>query len=348
MSTVTIAPSGAGAASNPLFGAVRKVTRSPSLRVISRRVLAAIPVLWGVTFFTFIMMNLLPGDAAVALLGANATPQQVHALEIRLHLNEPFFVRYWHWFSGVLTGNFGTSVTSGQNVTTILAQRLPVTFELVLYAFIISIVFTVPVALLSARKPGGIVDRISIFISMAGFSIPGFVLALLLILVFAVKLGVLPAIGFVPISQSLGANLRSLTLPAVSIGFGLFCGNTRFLRADIIEQSLSMDYVLTAKAKGAGPWRVLVRHVLRNSLLGIITLVGLQMGTLIGGTVIIEQIFSLPGIGQGLLVAINDRDVVLVEAVVLVFAACVVLANLITDLLYTVIDPRIRYGSASN
>jgi peptide/nickel transport system permease protein len=347
MSTVAIAPSGA-AGSQGISHYTRKVTHSPMLRVIIRRLLAAIPVLWGVTFFTFIMMNLLPGDAAVALLGANATPAQVHALEIRLHLNEPFFVRYWHWFTGVLHGNFGTSVTSGQNVTTILAQRLPVTFELVLYAFIISIVFTVPVALLAARKPGGIVDRISIFVSMAGFSIPGFVLALLLILVFAVKLGVLPAIGFVPISQSLGGNLRSLTLPALSIGFGLFCGNTRFLRADIIEQSLSQDYVLTAKAKGAGPWRVLVRHVLRNSLLGIITLVGLQMGTLIGGTVIIEQIFSLPGIGQGLLVAINDRDVVLVEAIVLVFACCVVLANLITDLLYTVIDPRIRYGGSSN
>jgi peptide/nickel transport system permease protein len=347
MSTVAIAPSGA-AGSRGISTYTRKVTHSPMLRVILRRLLAAIPVLWGVTFFTFIMMNLLPGDAAVALLGANATPAQVHALEIRLHLNEPFFVRYWHWFVGVLHGNFGTSVTSGQNVTTILAQRLPVTFELVLYAFVISIVFTVPVALLAARKPGGIVDRISIFVSMAGFSIPGFVLALLLILVFAVKLGVLPAIGFVPISQSLGGNLKSLTLPALSIGFGLFCGNTRFLRADIIEQSLSQDYVLTAKAKGAGPWRVLVRHVLRNSLLGIITLVGLQMGTLIGGTVIIEQIFSLPGIGQGLLVAINDRDVVLVEAIVLVFACCVVLANLITDLLYTVIDPRIRYGGSSN
>lgn len=347
MSTVAI-PAGAGAAGSRWTAAGKKIIRAPMLRVIGKRVLAAIPVLWGVTFFTFIMMNLLPGDAAVALLGANATPQQVHALEIRLHLNEPFFVRYWHWFSGVMTGNFGTSVTSGQNVTTILAQRLPVSFELVLFAFIISVVFTVPVALLSARKPGGIADRISIFVSMAGFSIPGFVLALLLILVFAVDLGVLPAIGFVPITQSFGGNLRSLTLPAISIGFGLFCGNTRFLRADIIEQSLSQDYVLTAKAKGAGPWRVLVRHVLRNSLLGIITLVGLQMATLIGATVIIEQIFSLPGIGQGLLVAINDRDVVLVEAIVLVFAAITVIANLITDLLYTVIDPRIRYGGSTN
>jgi peptide/nickel transport system permease protein len=348
MSTVAITPSGAAGTGKSLSTYTRKITHSPMLRVIGRRLLAAIPVLWGVTFFTFIMMNLLPGDAAVALLGANATPAQVKALSIRLHLNEPFFVRYWHWFSGVLTGNFGTSVTSGQNVTTILAQRLPVTFELVAYAFVISIIFTVPVALLSARKPGGIVDRISIFVSMAGFSIPGFVLALLLILVFAVKLGVLPAIGYVSPTQSFGGFLKSLTLPALSIGFGLFCGNTRFLRADIIEQSLSQDYVLTAKAKGAGPWRVLVRHVLRNSLLGIITLVGLQMGTLIGGTVIIEQIFSLPGIGQGLLVAINDRDVVLVEAVVLVFACCVVLANLLTDLMYTVIDPRIRYGSATN
>lgn len=312
-----------------------------------RRLLIAIPILWGVTFVTFIMMNVLPGDAADALLGASAGPEQIHQLEVRLHLNEPFFVRYGHWLAGAVTGNLGTSITTGQNVTTMLGQRFPVTLELIIFAFVMSIVAAVPVALFAAHKPGGIVDRISILVSMAGLSIAPFVLALVLILVFAVVIHLFPAIGFVPLSQGLGANLRTLTLPALSIGLPLFCTYTRLLRADLLEQTLSEDYVMTAEAKGAGDWHVLIRHVLRNSVFGMITLIGLNLGTLIGATVIIEQIFSLPGIGAGLLTAINDRDIPFVEGAVLLFGAVVVLANLATDLLYAVLDPRIRHGRSA-
>ncbi|HEY7432686.1 MAG TPA: ABC transporter permease [Streptosporangiaceae bacterium] len=324
--------------------AVLGVFTSPGLRMAGRRLLAAIPVLWGVTLLTFIVMNVLPGDAAQELLGANATPAEVHALELKLHLNEPFWIRYWHWLSGVLQGHLGDSLTSSQPVTSILAQRLPVTFELVLYGFAVSILLSVPVAVLAAHRPGGVADRISMVISMTGLSVAPYVLALLLVLVFAVNLRVLPAIGFVPLSQSVAGNIRSLTLPAVAIGFPLACFYTRLLRADIVEQMQSEDYVITAKAKGVSPWRVLVRHALRNSMFGFLTVIGLNLGTLIGATVIIEQIFSLPGIGQVLLQSINDRDVIVVEAVVLVFALVVVLANLLTDLLYSVLDPRIRYG----
>lgn len=313
----------------------------------ARRLLIAIPILWGVTFLTFVMMNALPGDAAVALLGASAGPAQIHQLEVLLHLNEPFFVRYGHWLGGVATGNLGTSITTGQSITTVLAQRFPVTLELVIYAFVISIVVAVPVALFAAHKPGGIVDRVSILVSMAGLSIAPFVLALVLILLLAVVVHLFPAIGFVPLSQGLGANLRSLTLPALSIGVPLFCTYTRLLRADLVEQTLSEDYVMTAEAKGASDWQVLIRHVLRNSVFGLITLVGLNLGTLIGATVIIEQIFSLPGLGQGLLTAINDRDIPFVEGAVLTFGAVVVLANLATDMLYAVLDPRIRHGRSA-
>jgi peptide/nickel transport system permease protein len=326
--------------------AAQSVLGSPSLRLIGRRVLAAIPVLFGVTFLTFVVMNLLPGDAAQELLGINATPAEIRQLSIKLHLNEPFWVRYGNWLGGVLHGNLGNSLTSGDPVSTILGQRLPVTFELIVYAFVVSLVFTVPVALLAARKPRGVADRLSMVVSMAGLSTAPYVLALLLILVFAVHLQWLPAIGYVPPSQSIAGCIRSLTLPAIAIGFPLFCFYTRLLRSDLVQQMQAEDYVVTARAKGLQPRQVLVRHVLRNSLFGLLTVVGLNIGALIGTTVIVEQIFSLPGIGQQLLQAINDRDIPVVEATVLVFAIVVVLANLATDLLYAVLDPRIRYGRA--
>ncbi len=251
-----------------------KAGASPTLRLAGRRLLAAIPVLWGVTFLTYVVMNLLPGDAAQELLGANATPAEIHQLEIELHLNEPFWVRYGHWLGGLPVGHLGTSLTSGENVTTILGQRLPVTAELLLYAFVISVGFAVAVAVLAARKPGGIADWLSTVISMAGLSIAPYVLALVLVYVFAVRLQVLPAIGFVPLSQSVGGNIKSLTLPAIAIAFPLFSFYTRLLRADIIEQMEREDYIVTARAKGVRPWRILVRHALRNSLFGLITVKG--------------------------------------------------------------------------
>jgi peptide/nickel transport system permease protein len=171
------------------------------------------------------------------------------------------------------------------------------------------------------------------------------VFALLLVLLFAVQLSWFPAIGYVPLSRSVSENLHSIALPAFAIAFPLFCFYTRFLRSDLVDQMQGEDYVMTAQAKGLGPWQVLLRHAFRNSAFGLITIVGLNLSALIGATVIIEQIFSLPGIGQLLLQAINTRDFVVVQACVIVFAIITVLANLLTDVLYAVLDPRIRYGS---
>jgi peptide/nickel transport system permease protein len=202
---------------------------------------------------------------------------------------------------------------------------------------------------IAARRPGGIVDRVSMGVSMVGLSVAPYVLALVLVYVFAVELDVLPAIGYVSISEGgLAQNLRSMILPAVSIGFPLFCFYTRLLRADIVDKMQGEDYVITAQAKGLGPWRVLLRHALPNSLFGLLTLVALNIGTLIGATVIIESIFALPGIGQALLQSINNRDILVIEAIVLVLATIVVLANLVADLLYAVLDPRIRYERAAS
>ncbi|HZU17095.1 MAG TPA: ABC transporter permease, partial [Candidatus Dormibacteraeota bacterium] len=183
-------------------GPMAALLASPGLRMAGRRLLVAIPVLFGVTLLTFVVMNLLPGDAAQELLGANATPQQVHELEIRLHLDQPPWVRYGQWLGGVLTGNLGASLASKQEVTAILAQRLPVTFELVLYGLVISVVFAVPLAVLAAWRPGGLFDRLTMGLNMVGLSVAPYVLSLVLIYVFAVKLGVLPAIGYVSPTES--------------------------------------------------------------------------------------------------------------------------------------------------
>ncbi len=328
-------------AGRPGGALLHRLAASPSLRVAGRRLLIAIPVLWGVTLLTFIVENALPGDAAEALLGANATPAEIKALSIKLHLNEPILVRYGHWLWAALHGNLGYSLYSGQSVASIIAQRLPVTIDLVIYALALSLVISIPLALLCARKPGGVIDRVVMALCMAGLSIAPIVLALLLLQVFSSYLhGLLPALA-----NGSGNNLRDLTMPALTLALPLSAFYIRFLRADLIEQ-MSEDYAVTALAKGLPRWRVLTRHALRNSFIGLLTVIGLNLATLISVTVIAESIFGLDGIGNELLQAIQHRDVPLLEGIVLVFASFVVIINLITDLLYGVLDPRIRHGRA--
>jgi peptide/nickel transport system permease protein len=322
---------------------LRRLAGSPALRVSGRRLLTAIPVLWGVTLLSFLVMNALPGDAASALLGINATKAEIRAFSIKLHLNEPLWSRYGHWLGGVVTGNLGTSLASPQSVGSILGQRLPVTLELVVYAMIITLAVSVPVSVLCARWPRGVIDRISLVLSMGSISVAPYVLALLAVIVFSVKWAIFPAIGYVSLSQSIAGNLHTMTLPSIILAVPLIGFYIRFLRADLLEQMQAEDYIVTARAKGVSEWRVLTRHALRNSLIGILTVVGLNLATLIGATVIVEDIFSLPGIGFELLTAISNRNVPVVEGIVLVFGIAVVLANLATDLLYGVLDPRIRH-----
>ncbi|GHF49688.1 peptide/nickel transport system permease protein [Amycolatopsis bartoniae] len=318
--------------------------RSPSLRLVVRRLLMAIPIVLGVSILTFVVLSLIPGNAAQLLLGPEASPDQVAALNHQMGLDQPAVERYLNWLAGAVHGNFGDSLVSGQPVSVELTSRLGVSGELVGLAFVVSLGLAIPVALLAAHRPNKLLDRVSMLVSITGLSVANYVFALLLVLVFAVQLAVFPAIGFVPVSDGLGENLRSLFLPAVAIAFPLFCFYTRFLRGDLVDQLQGEDYITTARAKGIGPWQVLLRHAFRNSSFGLLTVVGLNLGTLIGATVIIEQIFALPGVGQLLLQAINTRDYPVVQACVVVFAIVAVLANLLTDLLYAVLDPRIRYG----
>ena len=320
---------------------LHRLTSSPALRVSGRRVLSAIPVLWGVTLLAFLVMNALPGDAAEALLGINATPAELRSFRIKLHLNEPLWDRYGRWLGGVVHGNLGTSLASPQSVSSIIGQRLPVTLELVVYALIITFVVSIPVAVLCARRPRGIIDRVSLLLSMGSISIAPYVLALLLVIVFAVDFHVFPAIQNG--ATGLVGNLQNFTLPSIILAVPLIGFYVRFLRGDLLEQMQAEDYIVTARAKGVSEWRILTRHALRNSFIGLLTVIGLNLATLIGVTVIVEQIFSLQGIGFELLNAISNRNVPVVEGIVLVFGIAVVLANLLTDLLYGVLDPRIRH-----
>jgi peptide/nickel transport system permease protein len=331
---------------DPRVSRGRRLAGSPALRLIGKRLLLAIPIIIGVTILASFILSLVPGNAAQQLLGPEATPEDIARLEEQLGLNESGVSRYLHWLGGAVQGDLGHSIVSGQSVNALLADRLAVSGELVGLAFVVSLLVAIPVALLAAHRPNGVFDRISMVVSTLGLSVANYVLALVLVLIFAVTLGWLPAIGFVPISDGLWLNLKSMILPSAAIGIPLFCFYTRFLRGDLVDQMQQEEYVTTARAKGAGSWQVLLRHAFRNSSFGLITVVGLNLGALIGGTVIVESIFALPGIGQMLLQAINTRDFIVVQAVVVVFALVTVVANLVVDLLYVLLDPRIRYGTS--
>jgi peptide/nickel transport system permease protein len=321
------------------------VLGSPALRLIVKRLLTAIPILLGVSILMFVLLNLLPGSAALQLLGPQATPEQIAKLNDELGFNRPPVQRYLEWLGNFVRGDLGKSIVSKQPVAQVLPEKLAVTGELVALAFVISLGVAIPLALWAARRPNKIFDRISGLFTTAGLSLANYVLALLLGLAFAVKLPWFPSFGFTSISKGLGNNLYSLFLPAVALAFPLLCFYARFLRSDLVDQLQGEDYVMTARAKGLGPWRVLLRHAFRNSSFGLITIVGLNISTLIGATVIIERIFALPGIGAYLLDGILTRDYTRVQAIVMIFALITVLANLAADVLYAVLDPRIRYGS---
>jgi peptide/nickel transport system permease protein len=323
----------------------RRLAGSPALRVVGRRLLAAIPVLIGVSFLTFTVMSALPNDTAQAILGLHASQSAVNALNHSLGLDQPFWQRYWHWLTNVLQGNFGTTV-QGASVNHELAIHVPTTLGLLLYALVVSVLLAVITAAVAARRPNGILDRLSLAVSMLGLSVAPYAFAFLLIIVFAVKLGWFPVLSGSVTGP--GSFFKNLTLPACAIGFPLFAIYTRLLRADVVEQMQREDYIVTAKAKGVAPWRVLINHALRNSMFNLITVIGLNLGGLVGAAAIIETIFQVQGIGNDLLTGISNHDAPLVEGITLVFALVTVLGNLVADLTYAVLDPRIRYGSSTS
>lgn len=314
------------------------------MKLLLRKLPWLIGTLLAVSFFTFMLVSLLPGDPAVIILGAGGvSPEAVEALRLELGLDRPLLVRYFDWLGSALTGDLGRSPMTGQAVTDAILTRLPVTVQLGVMAIGIALLLAIPLAMVSAYLAGGRLDRL---ISGAGFalmSVPSFMMAIFLMLIFAVNLNWFPATGWIPFSVSPSANLRSAMLPAFSLAMIELALYMRLLRTDLIG-TLQQDYITLARAKGLANHTIMFRHALRPSSFSLMTVVGLQLGGVISGAIIVEEIFALPGVGRLLYQSILQRDLLMVQGIVLFIATAYVVVNFIVDLCYSLLDPRIRHA----
>ena len=315
------------------------------LAFLTRRILLALPALLGVALVVFLLMRAVPGDVVTNLVGleGNVTPERRAELQRMFGLDLPVHIQFVQWLRAALQGDLGSSLRTGRSVSLDLALRFPVTLQLTFLSLCVALLVAVPAGVAAALRRGRLVDyAVSVF-ALLGLSLPSFFLGILLILLFSLRLGWLPPAGYVPFTEAPLDNLRHMLLPSVSLGLVLAAATARIVRSTMLEM-LSRDFIRTARAKGLAEPRVLYRHALRNALIPVVTVVGLQFGTLLGGAVIIEQVFSLPGVGRFALEGINLRDYPVVQGAVLLISAAFIVVNLLVDVLYSLIDPRIRYG----
>lgn len=305
-----------------------------------RRLLYSILVLFGVTLLVFIALRLTGDPVQLLLSEGNPTKQDIENLRRALHLDRPLYQQYFSFIGGALHGDFGTSLRYKTPAFNEVMSRMPATLELAVAAYLFALAVALPTGILSAVKRGGLVDFLSRLVSLIGISFPSFWLGLMLILIFGVRLRWLPVSGR---GEGLGGGLAALVMPAVSLGMTYAATLTRLLRSSMLDV-LRSDYLRTARAKGLRDRVVLIRHGLRNALIPVVTLAGLQIGFLLGGAVIVEVVFSWPGVGRLIVDAIGARDYPIVQAAVTMLAVVLILANLAVDLLYTVLDPRIHYS----
>jgi peptide/nickel transport system permease protein len=331
------------------------------LRFVVRRLLLLVPILLGLSILVFVWIRALPGGPAQALLGERATAQSVEEIEQQYGLDEPVHVQYWTYVSTIATGDLGTSVTTRRPVTDELKQRFPATIELAFVAMVFAVGLGIPLGFIAAKKYGGPVDQASLIVSLLGISIPVFFLAILLKYVFAVELGLLPTVGRISATidlehptnfyvldalfagdfPALWDVLKHMVLPAIALGSIPLAIIARITRAAVLDVQ-NEDYVRTARAKGLAPRIVDTRHILRNALLPITTIIGLQVGLLLSGAVLTETVFAWPGMGTWLVESIENRNYPVLQGGILFVAFVFVLVNLIVDLLYGLINPRIR------
>lgn len=311
------------------------------------RTIRLVITLFAVTFLTSFMLELLPGDPALAVMGAdtfNASPARLDAVRRDLGFDKPVVERYVDWVSKAARGDFGRSYRTRQPVSDAIKDRLPVTLELLVLTEIFALGAALVVAPIAALRPGKLFDRATTTMSFGLLSVPTFVGGLLLIYIMAVRLNLLPATGFVPIRDGIVDNLRSLLLPALTLAAAEAAVYTRVLRAEMIS-TLQEDYMLTARAKGLSTRRLLMRHALRPSSLPLITLIGINVGLLIGGAVVVEPLFGLPGLGRLTIDSIGNRDYLTVQGIVALLTVGYVLINYLVDVLYLFADPRIRHAT---
>ena len=309
-----------------------------------RRLILAIPTVFGVLIAVFLLIRLVPGDVVTQLIGLEGSIRFGRVEELRrlFGIDRPLHVQFADYVSNVVRGNLGKSLRTGRTVGPELARRFPVTIQLAVMGLLVAVLIGIPIGIFAALRRGRGADYLATIFVLLGLSVPSFWLAVLLILLFSLRLGWLPPTGYIAPAESLSLNLKHMALPALSLGLVLAAASTRIVRSSLLEV-LGRHYIRTARAKGLWESAVVFRHALRNALIPVVTVIGLQFGTLLGGTVIIEQIFALPGIGRYALEGINLRDYPVVQGAVLAIALSFTLVNLFIDLCYGFLDPRIRY-----
>jgi peptide/nickel transport system permease protein len=305
-----------------------------------RRIPSLLLTLLLISLVTFVVVQVVPGDPAQLILGTEAPPEALADLRAQLGLDRPLPLQYLSWLSGVLRGDLGVSLRHGRPVAALIAERLPVTLSLATLSLALAVILAVPLGVLAAVRQHSALDYGVLVLAQAGLALPSFWIGILLILLFALSLRWLPSGGYVPWGESPLRTLRNLAMPVLALGLPVAGVLARLVRASMLEE-LARDHIRTARAKGLSEEQVIVRHVLRNALIPTVTLLGLQLGFLLGGSIVIEQVFALPGVGRLVLFAINNRDLPLIQGLVLLIAALVVSINFLVDMAYTWLDPRI-------
>lgn len=313
------------------------------MSVLIRRLASLVVTLFVVSLLIYVVMDLLPGDPASIMLGTSASPDTLAALEAEMGLDKPLPQRYMAWLAGVLTGDFGQSHTYGVPVAGLIVERLAVTLPLALLAVCLSVAIAIPLGVAAARSRNGWVDFLAGLFAHIGIAVPGFWLGLLLIIVFSTTLGWMPAGGFPGWQSGFFTGLAALVLPTVSLAFSQAGVLTRVCRSAVLEV-MNEDFVRTARAKGLSERAALWRHAVPNAMIPVVTMIGLQFTFLIAGAVLVENVFNLPGLGRLAFQALTQRDVVVMQSVVLFFSALVIIVNFLVDIAYLVIDPRLRAG----
>lgn len=312
------------------------------LSFILRRLLATIPVMLVVAVFVFLMLRLTPSDPAAIIAGDNANAEQVAAIRHQLGLDQPILTQFFIWMGKILTGDFGESFFFKKTVAELIADRIQPTLSLAFFTIVLAVLVAVPLGVLAAARQGTIIDRVVMGFSVLGFSVPVFVIGYLLIYVFAIYLNWLPVQGYQRIELGVWGWFQRLILPSITLAIIYVALIARMTRTSVLEV-LSEDYIRTARAKGQVERKVLFRHALRNAAVPIVTVIGLGIALLIGGVVVTESVYTIPGLGRLTVDAVLARDYPVIQAVILLFSLVYVLINLLVDIIYTLLDPRIRY-----
>lgn len=310
-------------------------------RFIAKRIISVIPVLIIVSIVIFSLIHLVPGDPATAMLGDLATEEDIAALRIRMGLDKPLIEQYFIWIGNIFHGDFGMSVVNNETVGSLIISHIRPTISLAIYALVIAAVIAIPLGMIASRKKGSAIDHVVSVISLAGISLPSFLLGLFLMLLFSVEFRIFPVSGYKEISEGFLEHIRSLTLPAIALGFMNAALMMRMTRASMLEV-LGSDYIKMAKAKGVKEFSLLAKHAFKNTLVTLITIFGQSIVQALSGAAVVESLFAVPGLGQLMVNSIGRRDYYVIQAIVLLIAVINVVINMIIDILYGFVDPRVR------